>query len=596
MNDDQVLDYLRRRGRVEPPLDFAGSVVNAVADVPQQRTAWFAPLVPAAIGIGAVAVVTAIVLVVANDPVVGPSPLPSSSIHGSSSPSSVPSGAAIVEPGDTLELQALDSSGTVGTIMVTRGLDTGGYASDPDPTGDSFYVEVQFSYDLDEVPTPAQWGRHDWTLEVSGGALDGLTVGPWDVPVTSSTAGPQPALGTFPGAVVPEPGIYSGWIVFAVPREAADGALFLRYGPAGRESPQPDMLAREPGSAPDPMAGVPASPEPTYAAVEGMPYPVIESSDADALFVEPDSCSNPEGGYTVSYPDDWYTNTEIGDTPGCSWFSPTFFDSDASGTVPDEIAIEIHVLEAGLGQIPEWPRVLQETVIIGGYEASRMEDAIPRGDGGFDYVYQYAAWLDDDPLGLKLTAWTRSEGQSDYLLHKAILYRIIGTLEFRDIDAEAAADAMADSLFVDTDTCTNPEGGYTFEFPDAWYTNTAVGQTPACSWFTPHFFEVPDTGEAPAEVWISIGVIDGALGYIGTTQVFANDAVMIGSLAGRRVEFNPDPNGSPGYRAFHYTADLGESAGSGPTFVASTNVDSADDYELAKAVLDRVMASLEFTD
>lgn len=596
MNDDQILEYLRGRGRAEPPHDFIGSVLNSVADAPQRRAAWFAPFVPAAVAIGAVAAIAATVFLVNQTTDVGPSPRPSPSIHDSPAPSSAEPGIALLEPGDTVDIQALDSSNNVGTIMLTRGLDTGGYASDPDPTGESFYVEVQFSYALDQVPTPAEWGRRDWTLEVSGGALDGLTVGPWDVPITSPTAGPQPALASFPGATVPEPGTYSGWIVFAVPREAADGALFVRYSPAGRESPQPDILVREPGSAPDAIAGVPASPEPAYVGVAGYPFPVIESAEADALFVEPDSCSNPQGGYTVSYPDDWYTNTEIGGTPACSWFAPTFFDTDASGTVPNEIAIEIHVRETGLGQIPEWPRVLQETVFIGGYAGARMEDAIPRPDGGFDYVYQYAGWLDENPTGLKVTAWTQSEGQSDYLLHKAVFDRIIGSLEFRDFEAEAAAEAMADTLFADTDTCTNPEAGYTVAFPEAWYTNTDIGQTPACSWFTPEFFEVPDSGDTPAEVWISIGVIDSALGYIGTTQVFSNDAVMIGGRAGRRVEFNPDPSGRPEYRAFQYTVDLGESAATGPTFVAGTDIDSADDYELAKAVLDRIVASLEFID
>ncbi len=37
---------------------------------------------------------------------------------------------------------------------------------------------------------------------------------------------------------------------------------------------------------------------------------------------------------------------------------------------------------------------------------------------------------------------------------------------------------------------------------------------------------------------------------------------------------------------------LGEN---GPTLAAGTNSDDADDYLLAKAVLDRIMASFEFT-
>ena len=159
--------------------------------------------------------------------------------------------------------------------------------------------------------------------------------------------------------------------------------------------------------------------------------------------------------------------------------------------------------------------------------------------------------------------------------------------------AVAEAAAMAAALFTDLDECANPEDGYRLSFPDAWYTNTAIGDVPACSWFTPEFFRVAEPGEVPDEIWISLGVMEGVLGYIGTTEIYFDETVTIDGLEVRRVEYNPNPSGDPGYRAYHYRIIPDEGA-EGPTFVAGTDTDIADDYQLARAVLDRIMASLEF--
>jgi hypothetical protein len=254
--------------------------------------------------------------------------------------------------------------------------------------------------------------------------------------------------------------------------------------------------------------------------------------------------------------------------------------------------IEIRVSETGLGQIPEWPRVSLETVSIGGYEGSRMEDAIPGPDGDFGFIYHYAAWLDDDALGLKITAYTSSDVQPDYLLHRAVLDRIMASLVFRDPEAEAAAGARAEALFTDPDTCTNPEDGYTVTLPDAWYTNTAIGDIPACSWFTPEYFEVTDPQVAPQEIWISIRVVDGEVGYTSLTEIYLNEQLEVGGRPASRVEYNGNATANPDYRGYQYVVPLGEN---GPTLAAGTDTDHADDYLLANAVLDRIMASFEFT-
>lgn len=126
-------------------------------------------------------------------------------------------------------------------------------------------------------------------------------------------------------------------------------------------------------------------------------------------------------------------------------------------------------------------------------------------------------------------------------------------------------------------------------------TNTETGDVPACSWFTPEFFEVAASGAAPDEIWISMGVIDGAIGYTGVTIGYSSEEVTIDGLTASRVESNPNPNPNedPAYRRYWYMIPF-DAEGAGLTFVASTDTDMAGDYDLARAVLDRIMATLEF--
>lgn len=152
--------------------------------------------------------------------------------------------------------------------------------------------------------------------------------------------------------------------------------------------------------------------------------------------------------------------------------------------------------------------------------------------------------------------------------------------------------AEADALFADSDTCTNPESGYTVTFPDDWYTNTEIGEQSACSWFTPEFFEVDVTGEIPEEIWISIGLVEGTIGYNMLSPTIAGEDVEIDGHAAHWAEFRllEEIGADSDDLNYHYVIPL---ARAGPALVATTNVQMADDYELAKAVLDRMMAPME---
>jgi hypothetical protein len=149
-------------------------------------------------------------------------------------------------------------------------------------------------------------------------------------------------------------------------------------------------------------------------------------------------------------------------------------------------------------------------------------------------------------------------------------------------------NAAADELFLDRDTCTNAADGFRVAFPDAWWTNTAVGDVTPCSWFAPTTFTVPDPSEVPPEIAITITWIEGDSG--SPDQVISRQfGIVGGTQAAVRVEYERNDGG----RYYRYQVQLGPTPEEGPNLVAETSTDMAGDYELNKAVLDRIMATME---
>lgn len=359
---------------------------------------------------------------------------------------------------------------------------------------------------------------------------------------------------------------------------------------AATSSVAPSSPAATEATSATPAASPPAL---AYREVDDIPITVLFSEAADGLMAERATCTN-AGGFTISYPATWYTNEKIGNVAACSWFGPEPIEAVDPADIPAQVAIVVHVFEGGVGQIPEYPRTDGGEVLLDGVFFGRFEDTIPSQPP--EFAYQYSAWLDADYLGEKLTGTTLSSAAGDYVVNRAVLDRMMATLQLESRTTFAPApDAEADALFSDLDECTNPEDGYTVQFPDAWYTNTAIGNVPACSWFTPDYFEVTEDSAAPEGIWISLAEIGSTVGYIGTTQDYLSESVFVGGRVGRRVEYNPNPMGTPDYRAYHFVVPFGAD-GIVRTFVAATDNTTAGEYRLAKAVLDRIVASLRFTE
>lgn len=160
----------------------------------------------------------------------------------------------------------------------------------------------------------------------------------------------------------------------------------------------------------------------------------------------------------------------------------------------------------------------------------------------------------------------------------------------------------ADALFSEVETCVSA-AGYTVEFPASWYTNAATGDDPACSWFAPEPFDVSIRPVAvnpppPLGVWINVRVVEGGAGYVGETPIYLIEELSIGGFQGQRAEFGPTMGGVVGSPSeeltYWYLIPFAEPTVIGSTFIAATSNTVADDYPLAKAVLDRIMASITF--
>lgn len=155
-----------------------------------------------------------------------------------------------------------------------------------------------------------------------------------------------------------------------------------------------------------------------------------------------------------------------------------------------------------------------------------------------------------------------------------------------------ASNPEADALFGDRDDCQNLEDGYQLQFPEEWYTNTEIGGVPACSWFSPTFYEVDDPSDVPDEIAIQIFVLNGARGYI--TEPISREEVIVGATqTAVRIEVAGTSNGDDGM-TYEYVVQLGPTHEEGPNLVVHTDTDMGGDYELNKAVLDRIMATIEF--
>ena len=146
----------------------------------------------------------------------------------------------------------------------------------------------------------------------------------------------------------------------------------------------------------------------------------------------------------------------------------------------------------------------------------------------------------------------------------------------------------ADSLFLTRDDCENLEDGYRLQYPDGWSTNDEAGGLPPCSWFAPESFAVDDPADIPDDVAITIELVAGDTAT--RENAMSEDEVIVGGTqTAIRTEFEDE-----GTTMLEYIVQLGPTLAEGPVLLARTDSEMGGDYELNKAVLDRIMATIEF--
>lgn len=363
------------------------------------------------------------------------------SANGSESPT-----VSLVAPGSTIEIEARDVDGSWGTITLVRAEDVGGFRVvsnadlDPDATDasamffendpEAFYLVLGVTYRADRIPE--QYGASDWLVRTSPGG-DATPI---------ERGGVEQDLGVnLPGSNL-RLGPSTATLIVPVPRAAAQEPMTLVYQPGGVVVAE--VPVRAPGEPPPPVASVvPPRPVPEgYVTQPDLPISVLFSETADDLFSRPDTCTNPEAGFTVTYPDDWWTNTAIGDVPACSWFSPAFFEVADPVVVPEEVVIVITVFTTNAIGMSGQALPVPEIESIGNRSAARSEQV--GVGGGFipfgSHAYGYNVWIEGtccneaelSVIAVARTQWAIDDDPADYILHKAVLDRVMASISFEE--------------------------------------------------------------------------------------------------------------------------------------------------------------------
>lgn len=195
--------------------------------------------------------------------------------------------------------------------------------------------------------------------------------------------------------------------------------------PTPTATPEPTPSAT-PEATPSPVAtdspGASASSSPIEG---GGGFTFDANAEADALMADRFDCQNVDEGYQVDFPAEWNTNAEVGDVAPCSWFAPTEYETGAPGDVPDEVAIEIFVID---GEREHGGEEGERTEgIIGATQSAYRVEVTDGGETAYEYVVQLGETSEEGP---NLVARTTTEMGGDFDLNRAVLDRMMATMEF----------------------------------------------------------------------------------------------------------------------------------------------------------------------
>ena len=155
----------------------------------------------------------------------------------------------------------------------------------------------------------------------------------------------------------------------------------------------------------------------------------------ETLFSETDTCERADAELVLTFPDDWYANTEYESIQACTFFAPRFYEIEALDAVPQGVEVVVRLAEGPVA--PPGDVVLWDQRIVGDWPVARYE-VVSRGDGSpvGERRYRYAIGISgelpneasSEPY-LLLETSTSFEG--DYPLARAVIDAMVERLEAR---------------------------------------------------------------------------------------------------------------------------------------------------------------------
>ncbi|MCV0403840.1 MAG: hypothetical protein K5924_09020 [Chloroflexi bacterium] len=584
MNDDQVLHYLRERGRAPIPADLHYTIASVVADAPQRRALRFATFAPALIGVGGVAAALLLASLIGQSRDVGPTPIPSASASTadpSPSASAAPA-TSLVNPGDVMVMPALDADGEWGTVRLERGEELTPEDQRWSLYGGSTLIEIHVTFSADRA-TQSSISPSIWQIRIAG-ELARVTY----LPEAARANPDRPVDERLPSRAMTSAGdVIEGWLALEVPADAT-GAVTLEYHPSSETADGWEVLIRD-GTRPGAVDGdelrefgsrvtMPIqSTEGAAGTVRvtrlldagGFPLVIEPSSEAHffvELFVSYDVTALPEGA--AIGPDDWRVERADGAEVSTSTLT------EVTGSQARAI------LHTALGSAEPPVNTPEGHLIF----------AVPRDLADEDLVLVY------QPAGTTPARFPlRAPGDAPPPVAAAWPRAELVFEERPGLPITVLESAEADALFAETATCANTLDRFSVTYPSSWHTNDAVGPVPACSFFSPNPFTATADGTRPGGVPISVDALEGAVGFIWVDLY--TEEIAIDGFAGRRSETGKtrDVDDPTDTLQYSYLLILDENLnGEGRKLMATTDSEWANGYELNRAVLDRIMASLRF--
>ena len=279
-----------------------------------------------------------------------------------------------------------------------------------------------------------------------------------------------------------------------------------------------------------------------------------------------ETCADGQAGFSMTVPDGWYANLRQGDLMACAMLATESFDPQTAADFDPPIRLTTSVESAPAGTVVDEPS--------GGSVAETW--TVERdGEDWQVSVVELIASIGGDPTFLHLQA-RASDGEATEALDAIVDGLMV--LDPLVVGEDAIADTEA--LFADADVCSDLERGVNVIMPDAWWTNTILGDLLPCTYYAPERFDIPGEGRIPEGVPITLELVAGKVEPL--EEVIGFETLVVDNRAATREEaLLPETD------VYRYVVALDDGS-----LVLTLRGEQSDDYDRDKAILNEMMGRL----